>query len=209
MKAGDAQLIGKVALAGIALFVVSRLFHRRTVAPAHGGSASPGTGTGEPTGEQPALKVEPLETPMPPSVAIELFQLAVKQELGAFEDPRVLHNVSMMIAAQAAFETGDFQKMFHFNFGNITTGGGRDFYVLPGDTTHKYVVFRTPESGVLGMVRLVLRKYQSALAAAKAGEPIRYAHELKMGGYYEGPEDSYAKGVKFFFEKFDVEHPLG
>lgn len=193
------DLVSKGLIAVAGLVILSRFLKRDT--PGQGpGAAQPGSGTGEPGGRGPGVQVVADLTPLPPSVAVQMFRDAAKFELG-LEDAQVLRNVGTMLAAHSAFETGQWQKMFNHNFGNITTGGARDFYTFEGDN-HKYIAFPSFDVGVTAMTRLVLRKYQKALAEAKRGNPAGYAHELKVGGYYEGPEPQYTAGVVSLFDKF-------
>jgi len=172
---------------------------QRSVKPPLPGSAHPGSGTGEPAHGRAPGQVPRVLTAMPPSTAVELIRLLTASELGR----EYTNEAGLMLAAHSALETGNWQSMYNYNFGNVTTGGSRPWFLNPeSDTIHKYIDERNPEEGAMAFVRLILRKYQPCVYAAKVGDPALYARKLKEGGYYEAPVEQYTATLTKLYSTF-------
>jgi len=115
-----------------------------------------------------------------------------------------------LLAAQAAFETGNFK---HPNFTQNNNPGGI-MYInkgyqkdsVPGfpfpsneSKTAKYAKFGTRASGWRDMVRITYPYL------TKATTPENYASILFAGGYYKGDQSIYAKNLRFFWNQLDAE----
>jgi hypothetical protein len=95
--------------------------------------------------------------------------------------------------------------MFNFNFGGIkgtsptgltTTCRTREGHGATERTIRdNFRAYRTPEEGAEDYLRLLQRRYGSALESARAGAPGQFVRELKRGGYFTGSEDAYVKSV--------------
>lgn len=112
-----------------------------------------------------------------------------------------------LFAAQAALETDDGRRVYHYNVGNLTVNVG-DYYRQPAsDTSHRYGVFLYPLQGAVAMVSRIRRLWPDAYRTAYLGpEAAReYAAALKPTSgrqYYEATVDSYASGLRARAERF-------
>lgn len=107
-----------------------------------------------------------------------------------------------MVAAQSAFETGQWRAIWHNNFGNSVLGSAKaQWYALTGTPGYKYRVFPTAADGALYYVNLLMKRYPDAWALRGTGDTAAYVHALKLGHYFTGDEHNYAGGVKRFYRE--------
>jgi hypothetical protein len=110
-----------------------------------------------------------------------------------------------ILTSHWSLETAQGSRMYNFNFAGIkgrspegTTVVMRTREGYGESTTHIRDGFRayaSAENGAADYVSLLQRRYSPALEAAKAGDPVAFAQELKAGGYYTGNEALYAQGL--------------
>lgn len=125
--------------------------------------------------------------------------------------------------AQSALETGRWKSMHNYNWGNIKKKHA------PNDDGHYFTMFRCNElinkrlewfnpphiqthfrayksatDGAEDYIKFLAgrTRYAKAWAALKAGDPAKYSHELKMGGYYTASEVLYTTGVVRLCQEF-------
>jgi hypothetical protein len=111
--------------------------------------------------------------------------------------------VCAMLMAHSALETGQWQRMFNFNAGNVTTLGVLPYYLNPpSDTAHLYRSYDSAPEGFRDFVQLVAGRYPKAWALLGSGDAAAYVRELKAGGYFEGPEGPYAVAVGKLYRQF-------
>jgi peptidoglycan hydrolase-like protein with peptidoglycan-binding domain len=127
------------------------------------------------------------------------------------------------LLAQSALETGNWQKIWNFNFGNVKAGAGwrglktmfRCNEVIKGkvlwfDPPHPQTHFRAfanAADGAVDVVRFLAvdsdgdgyNRYAKSWSAAVAGDPERFAIELGNAGYYTANQATYVRGVKQIF----------
>jgi flagellar protein FlgJ len=111
-----------------------------------------------------------------------------------------------MLTAHASLETGRGSRMYNFNFGGIKgtspaglTAGAMTHEVIDGQRTQVRAFFRayrTLDEGAEDYLGLLERRYGTALDAAAAGDPDRFAHALKSRGYFTGDETDYANTLR-------------
>jgi hypothetical protein len=130
-----------------------------------------------------------------------------------------------MLWAQAALETGHFQKMYNYNFGNIKASAGwsqnnkftgfkcgENLKDANGNVTshlfsgeHPMCFFRAYDSldaGVINFLGTLKKSYGTALNFAAQGDPIGFTHALKQRGYFTADEDRYAKGIASLYGNY-------
>lgn len=111
-----------------------------------------------------------------------------------------------LATAQACLETGSGRHMFNFNFGGIKGTGPSG--MTASSATHEWeggervrtrARFRAYESldeGAEDFLSLLHRRYAPAVDAAARGDVDGFAHALKAGGYFTGPEGRYANDLR-------------
>lgn len=120
-----------------------------------------------------------------------------------------------LVLAQNALETGNRQKMWNFNLGNITTSGkaSYDFYddletseqMKPGVWEKKYLKYRAYPSlteGVKDYLKFISTHYPDAWNNILHTDPIAFSKSLKKGGYYTANEAPYTKLLSKLYNKF-------
>lgn len=131
-----------------------------------------------------------------------------------------------VIWSQTAIETGATTSMWNNNIGNVKyspnkdpnadTGvkymmlanvweiiKGKKIIFQPPDPATWFRAFDTLEEGIRFQLNFLKNKrYKSSWKAVEAGDPVQFAHLLKVAKYYTAPEDEYAKGMRFHFNKF-------
>lgn len=150
--------------------------------------------------------------------------LTAAQTLAAFYDALVPAiggigaRVLAMVTAQSALETGRWKSLYCFNFGNEKVGSSwdGDYYqircneiidhkVVWFDPPHPQTWFRAFDSAAEGAdshIEFLTKHEPTAFNAALAGDPVAYAHQLKVHGYYTASEALYARAVVSLFNEF-------
>ena len=110
-----------------------------------------------------------------------------------------------ILTSHWALETGQGKSMYNYNFAGIKGRGPEGMTTVMktregyGDSTvhirDGFRAYTSAEAGAKDYISLLVRKYSSAVEAAKAEQPERFAQELKAGGYFTGDPVLYAKGV--------------
>lgn len=129
-----------------------------------------------------------------------------------------------VIWAQNALETGMSAMMWNNNIGNVKyianptddasieycmlknvweiVNGQRVTFQPPNPATW-FRSFPTLTDGVHYYFDFLRnRRYKIAWAAVEAGDPLQFAHLLKVQGYYSAPEADYAKAEIGYFNRF-------
>lgn len=156
-------------------------------------------------------------TPIPPAELASAL-LRAWRELFGESPPRP---VLLVLMAQSAHETGEWKHVHNYNIGNVKGAegdghdwtnfrcrervNGKDVYFDPPHPATRFRAFRTLTEGCVDLlVFLKTRKrYAAAWDALLTGDPVAFATALKAGGYYTDPVEVYARGLRFFFNKFD------
>jgi flagellar protein FlgJ len=130
-----------------------------------------------------------------------------------------------VILSQNAIETGSTASMWNNNIGNFKYSpsknpendnvkyimlnnvweilGGKKVIFQPPHVATWFRAFDTLEEGVaFHLDHLKNKRYKNSWQAVEKGDPILFAHLLKVAGYYTAPEADYAKGMNFHFNKF-------
>jgi hypothetical protein len=111
-----------------------------------------------------------------------------------------------LATAQACLETGGGRSMYNFNFGGIkgtspsgltATAGTHEW---EGGTRYRtqahFRAYESLDEGAADFLSLLHRRYAPAVAAAERGDVDGFAHALKAGGYFTGPEGRYANDLR-------------
>ncbi len=111
-----------------------------------------------------------------------------------------------LATAQACLETGCGRSMFNFNFGGIkgTSPSGMTAVSATHEweganryrTQARFRAYSSLDEGAQDFLSLLHRRYAPAVAAAERGDVDGYAHALKQGGYFTGPEARYANDLR-------------
>lgn len=131
-----------------------------------------------------------------------------------------------IIWSQTAIETGSTTAMWNNNIGNVKYSPSKN---VEDDVNVKYmmlanvweiingkkIIFQPPhkatwfrafdslEEGIgFHLNFLKNKRYKSSWTAVESGSPEQFAHLLKVAKYYTAPEEDYAKGMRFHFNKF-------
>jgi hypothetical protein len=108
-----------------------------------------------------------------------------------------------MLAAQSALETRNWQAMWNYNFGNITTNSD-PWYTLGTEATvgaHRYRPFNSASDGAAYYVAFLKRRYPEAWKELGSSDTLAFAQALKDHGYYEGDAQKYAQGLDSRYAK--------
>ena len=111
-----------------------------------------------------------------------------------------------LLSAQASLETGRGRSMYNFNFGGIkgTSPGGLTTvartHEWDGGTRYEtrahFRAYASLDEGAQDFLSLLHRRYGGAVEAATRGGVAGYAHALKQGGYFTGPDGRYANDLR-------------
>lgn len=131
--------------------------------------------------------------------------------------PELSKAAAGVLWAQYALETGRGSACWNCNIGNVKAtpaqvAAGTPYFMLPNTweiIAGKKIVFQPPdpqtwfrhfdtlaEAMAHHVVFLRERRYAPAWPAVLAGDPERFAHELKRLGYYTGSADIYARSLR-------------
>ena len=165
-------------------------------------SKTPGTpGAGAP-GQVPAVK-----TTLTRAQARAALEKALQLKLGRWPTASEL----AMLAAQSALETGNWQKMWNYNWGNITTTGS-PWFTLGAEKlvgAHHYRPFNSVAEGATYYVDFLARRYPAAWALLGSGNTQAFSQALKAGGYYEGdPKKTEEQKVASYAAGLDSRYAL-
>lgn len=129
-------------------------------------------------------RVAAVRTKLTLAQAVEYLRGALRQKLGREPTTAELK----MLVAQSSLETGRWQSMWNWNWGNITTTE-TPWYTLGQEKlvgAHRYRPFSSAEEGAKYFVDFLARRYASAWAVLGSGNTTAFSAALKAGGYYEG-----------------------
>lgn len=125
-------------------------------------------------------------------------------ELTGIEPTRGQH---AMLMAHSALETGQWKKMYGYNWGFVTTPPGkRPWFEFSSSDPHKYRWFATAAEGAKDWLIAIRDKWPAAWALLDSGDTAAYVHALKhqgkIGEYFEAPEADYSAGVGKLYQQF-------
>jgi flagellar protein FlgJ len=119
------------------------------------------------------------------------------------EEPN--EKTSQILLAQWSLETGRGKAMMNYNFGGIKGAGPSGLTARYGThevengktvaITDGFRAYESPEEGATDYVRLLAKRYGSALDAARAGDPQGFVRGLKKNGYFTAPEAQYSAAI--------------
>jgi Mannosyl-glycoprotein endo-beta-N-acetylglucosaminidase len=119
------------------------------------------------------------------------------------EEPN--EKTSQILLAQWSLETGRGKAMMNYNFGGIKGAGPSGLTARYGThevengktvaITDGFRAYESPEEGATDYVRLLSKRYGSALDAARAGDPQGFVRGLKKNGYFTAPEAQYSAAI--------------
>lgn len=145
--------------------------------------------------------VQPTRTSLSGSQASE----AIKQAYSSITGEQPSEGTLAILTSHWALETGQGKSMYNYNFAGIKGRGPEGMTTVMktregyGESTvhikDGFRAYQSAQEGAKDYISLLVRKYGSAIDAAKAEQPERFAHELKVGGYFTGDPVLYAKGV--------------
>ncbi len=119
------------------------------------------------------------------------------------EEPN--EKTQQILLAQWSLETGRGKAMMNYNFGGIKGTGPTGLTARYGthevengktvSITDGFRAYETPEQGATDYVRLLSKRYGSALESAKVGDATGFVRGLKKNGYFTAPEAQYASAI--------------
>ncbi len=122
--------------------------------------------------------------------------------------------------AQSALETGRWNQIHHWNFGNVKAGpnyegfycqfrcneiiNGKVQWFTPPHPQTNFRAYASADSGAEAHMRFLygLARYRLAWAAAEKGDPDGFVEALKAAGYFTANLDPYRRAVKSLFGEF-------
>ena len=161
-----------------------------------------------------------LQDKLTPCTAQEMLDALYVAWVRYFGAPPDNTDALRILLAQWALETGWGKACHNWNIGNVkaAAGGvynwqyfrcnevlnGKIVWFDPPNPGCCFRAFSTIEDGVLDHLRLLVQHKTFSLAwpAVITGDPVRYAHVLKMAGYYTADEATYAHNVASLFRTF-------
>lgn len=135
----------------------------------------------------------------------------------------------LTFVSQIFHETGSTSHCWCYNFGNIKLGSnikykndpnvhinycvlkgvweivnGQKVILPPTDSGSWFRAFETLNDGVeyYGNFFKNSTRYKLAWKAVQDGNPTKFAHELRVAGYYTDFEEKYAKGMMNYYNKY-------
>lgn len=171
-----------------------------------------------------ATHVEDLLTPFSFEEAAAAMRYALMLQLGKDPDAAVL----ALALAKTALETGRWQKIHRYNWGNIKAGEkyvgmytcfrcnevikGKvvwfspttdGFTEPPGHPQTRFRAYANHYDGAVEYVRFVSSgRYGGAWSALLTGDAAEFVHRLKLAGYFTADESAYLKGVVGLRDEF-------
>ena len=124
----------------------------------------------------------------------------------------------LTLLAQWAHETGGGLASNNWNLAGIkhVNGDGHDFAryetfeVINGVSTKVEKEFRAYPSlddAAFDWLRVLRRDFAFAWSAVEAGDPVDFAHRLKVQHYYTDTEEVYSAGLRAWFSQLDRQIP--
>jgi hypothetical protein len=111
----------------------------------------------------------------------------------------------LLLAAHWAHETSGGRFMYNHNFGGIKGRGSSGLSCLreahegwgsqTTASTDRFRAYRSASEGAEDYVSLLLRKYPSAIDAARSGDVLQFVKALRHAGYFTGSESAYAQSL--------------
>lgn len=149
-------------------------------------------------------------TPKPTPISAGEAHGALHSAWRRFFDAPPTQNQLALLLAQSALETGNWERMIHFNFGQLmanTEGKGvnvfwdGDYYEDPKGDGNKRV-YHSAEEGAADYVRLLSHR-EAWRAGLLSGKPDVYAKALKSPpAYYQAPLSGYTVTLTALFRRF-------
>jgi hypothetical protein len=165
-----------------------------------------------------ATYVEPAITPL----SFHDAQTALRWALGK----PTLEQLSLCLA-KSALETGRWQKLWNFNFGNYKAGAtyvgmytcirlnevikgktvwfnpdSEGFAVPPGHPQTRMRAFANAWDGADQYIGALRVRFPTAFAAMMTGDPVKYVRQLKASNYFTADEEPYLRGVQSLHREF-------
>lgn len=148
-----------------------------------------------------SAQVRPQRTPLSGSQAASAIESAYRELTGENPSKATL----AILTSQWSLETAQGERMYNYNFAGLK-GKSPEGYTAVLKTREGwgagerqirdgFRAYGSAEAGAKDYVSLLLRRYDSAVDAAKAEDPVAFAAELKAKGYYTGNEREYAAAV--------------
>ena len=163
-----------------------------------GAVAKPEAGT---PAKRPITVVAPRTTRLSGSEAKSALAQGWRNVFG--EEPS--DKTSQLLLAQWSLETGRGKAMMNNNFGGIKGAGPTGLTARYGThevengktvaITDGFRAYEAPEQGATDYVKLLSKRYGSALDSARAGDAQGFVHGLKKGGYFTAPEAQYSSAI--------------
>lgn len=145
--------------------------------------------------------VQPVKTRLSGEQAAQAIENAWTTVKGTPPKPETL----AIITAQWAHETGSGASMYNYNFGGIKGSGPSGLSVRLKTSegwgaserriTDGFRAYETATEGAIDYVKLLTRRYGSAIDAAERGDASGFVRGLKERGYFTGNEQAYARSV--------------
>jgi hypothetical protein len=151
-----------------------------------------------------AKNVPIARTPVRPIDVYLALRDAWAAELGGPEPDR---KSLLVLLAQWHLETDGGARCMNFNLGGIKheDGDGHDwaeyltvevFGGVPRKLMQKFRAYSSLDDAAADYLTLIRKRFAMAWPAVIMGQPMDFAHLLKMGGYYTAPEQQYAAGLE-------------
>ncbi len=158
--------------------------------------------------------VDCIDTPLTEAEATYYLKTAWIKLFG--EEPSL--NSLAILFAQSCLESGHWKLLKNNNYGNIKKVSGEHYTsyfcseVLNGHNVNFYpynpqtlfASWDTALNGAIGYLSFVANRprYKKAWVKLQEGDPVGYVTELRAGGYFTAPLDSYLKTVLELFNEF-------
>lgn len=150
----------------------------------------------------------------------EAFKLFFEAWIFLFKEIPTLNSLCVLLA-QTALETGRFQSMKNWNFGNIKRTkdhdhclyecgefiNGRFKMYYPPDPVCEFNSYLTAKDGIVEYISFLAKRerYVSAWSALVKGDPVQYCKELKeKGPYFTAPLEKYTEVLVKLFNEFQA-----
>lgn len=143
----------------------------------------------------------------------------------ALGDPSL--EVLALCLGKSALETGRWQKIWNYNFGNVKAGGSyvgmytcirlnevikgvvkwfnpdsEGFAVPPGHPQTRMRAFANAYDGAQSYVEVMQVRFKPAFDAMLTGDPTKYVRALKAMNYFTASEEPYLRGVESLQREF-------
>jgi len=160
-----------------------------------------------------------------PSVTPLSFHDAQEALRWALGNPK-LEQLALCLA-KSALETGRWQKIWNYNFGNVKAGGSyigmftcirlnevidgkvkwfnpdsEGFAVPPGHPQTRMRAYANAWDGAQEYIGVLRGRFGLAYDAMMTGDPVKYVHTLKAMHYFTADEGAYLKGVQSLYREF-------